>query len=73
MVDVWDALLSDRPYRKALPRDRVVAYLSEESGVLFDPAVVDIFLGIMEDYVDLDPPESLAEDELSDRLASASG
>ncbi len=48
IVDVWDALLSDRPYRKKLPREEVIAYLREKSGQLFDPALVELFLSIVE-------------------------
>jgi PAS domain S-box-containing protein len=48
IVDVWDALSSDRPYRKKLPRDQVVAYLQEKSGTLFEPRLVDIFLEMIE-------------------------
>jgi putative two-component system response regulator len=44
VVDVWDALLSDRPYRRAWNREEVVTYLKEESGKSFDPLVVDLFL-----------------------------
>jgi PAS domain S-box-containing protein len=48
IVDVWDALSSDRPYRKKLPRDQVVAYLREKSGTLFEPRLVNIFLEMIE-------------------------
>jgi PAS domain S-box-containing protein/putative nucleotidyltransferase with HDIG domain len=44
VVDAWDALTSDRPYRKAWGRERVRAYLREEAGVRFDPRIVDVFL-----------------------------
>lgn len=44
VVDVWDALTSDRPYRRAWEKERVAAYLREESGKSFDPKVVEIFL-----------------------------
>jgi PAS domain S-box-containing protein len=44
VVDVWDALSSDRPYRPAWPKDAVENYLKEQSGVQFDPGVVDTFL-----------------------------
>jgi PAS domain S-box-containing protein/putative nucleotidyltransferase with HDIG domain len=44
VVDVWDALSSDRPYRPAWPRKAVENYLKEQSGVQFDPGVVDTFL-----------------------------
>ncbi|MCD4672823.1 MAG: response regulator [Anaerolineaceae bacterium] len=43
VVDVWDALTSDRPYRKAWPKDKVIEYIHAQSGKLFDPRVVDMF------------------------------
>lgn len=47
VADVWDALLSDRPYRQAWPRDQVVEYMQKQSGVLFDPTVVGVFLRML--------------------------
>jgi PAS domain S-box-containing protein/putative nucleotidyltransferase with HDIG domain len=44
VVDVWDALRSDRPYRKAWPESKVRQYLQMQSGRSFDPAVVNAFL-----------------------------
>jgi PAS domain S-box-containing protein len=44
IVDVWDALRSDRPYRKQLPREEVVQYLREKANILFDPKLVKLFL-----------------------------
>jgi putative nucleotidyltransferase with HDIG domain len=44
VVDVWDALTSDRPYRKALPTEQVIEYILQESGQHFDPQVVDAFM-----------------------------
>lgn len=49
IVDVWDALRSDRPYRKAIPRDQVIDYISENSNILFDPKLVDLFLKFVEE------------------------
>ena len=46
VVDVYDALLSDRPYRKAWSDDRILAYMYEQSGKHFDPEVVRVFLEI---------------------------
>jgi HD-GYP domain-containing protein (c-di-GMP phosphodiesterase class II) len=43
VVDVWDALTSDRPYRMAWDRDRTLSYVLEQSGKHFDPKVVEIF------------------------------
>lgn len=47
VVDVWDALSSDRPYRKRLPPQEVANYLREEAGRLFDPYIVDKFLSLV--------------------------
>lgn len=49
IVDIWDALLSDRPYRKAWPREKVVEYLKEISGKILDPQVVTVFLNMIEE------------------------
>ena len=48
IVDVFDALNSDRPYRKAWPLEKTMAYIREQSGRHFDPEVVKIFLEVME-------------------------
>ncbi|HEY2982442.1 MAG TPA: GAF domain-containing protein [Anaerolineales bacterium] len=44
VVDVWDALLYDRPYRKAWERHKVLRYISDQAGTRFDPAVAKEFL-----------------------------
>lgn len=49
VIDHWDALLSDRPYRKAWELERVVAYLRDNSGKLYDPRVVAAFLDMVQD------------------------
>lgn len=40
VIDVWDALSSDRPYRKAWPKEKVLNYIKSESNKHFDPKVV---------------------------------
>ncbi|RLD96400.1 MAG: hypothetical protein DRJ13_13640, partial [Bacteroidetes bacterium] len=47
VVDVWDALRSDRPYHKAWPDEKALEYIKEESGKHFDPRVVEVFLEIL--------------------------
>jgi PAS domain S-box-containing protein len=47
VVDVWDALSSDRPYRPAWTPETVINYLKEQSGIQFDPDVVDVFLQLI--------------------------
>jgi PAS domain S-box-containing protein/putative nucleotidyltransferase with HDIG domain len=49
IVDVWDALRSDRPYRAAWPETKVREYLREQSGRHFDPSVVEAFFSIVDD------------------------
>jgi HD-GYP domain-containing protein (c-di-GMP phosphodiesterase class II) len=48
VIDVWDALRADRPYRPAWDKEKVIQYLRSESGTHFDPHVVNIFLGLVE-------------------------
>jgi PAS domain S-box-containing protein len=47
VVDVWDALVSDRPYRDRWPEEKVWEYLWAQSGRHFDPRVVDAFARLM--------------------------
>jgi PAS domain S-box-containing protein/putative nucleotidyltransferase with HDIG domain len=49
IVDVWDALLSDRPYRPGWPVERVRAHIEAGSGSHFDPQVVAAFLALTEE------------------------
>jgi HD-GYP domain-containing protein (c-di-GMP phosphodiesterase class II) len=48
VVDVWDALTSNRPYRAAWSRAKALKYIREQSGKHFDPVIVRIFLPIIE-------------------------
>jgi HD-GYP domain-containing protein (c-di-GMP phosphodiesterase class II) len=48
VVDVWDALLSERPYRHAWPEAEVIAYLRDNAGRQFDPTVVEMFLRLLD-------------------------
>jgi putative nucleotidyltransferase with HDIG domain len=47
IVDVWDSLLSCRPYRPAWVKDDVMEYLASESGRTFSGKVVDLFFSIV--------------------------
>ncbi len=49
VVDVWDALCFDRPYRKALATDEVRIHLREQAGIHFDPDVVEVFLQMIDE------------------------
>jgi PAS domain S-box-containing protein len=48
LVDVWDALTSDRPYRKAWTKEATLDYIRQQSGKHFDPQVVYKFIELME-------------------------
>jgi response regulator RpfG family c-di-GMP phosphodiesterase/PAS domain-containing protein len=47
VADVWDSLLSDRPYRPAWPREKARDYIISHAGTYFDPQVVEVFLRIL--------------------------
>jgi putative nucleotidyltransferase with HDIG domain len=47
VADVFDAIKSDRPYRKGMALERVIDIITEEAGRQFDPDVVDVFLAVM--------------------------
>jgi putative two-component system response regulator len=47
IVDVWDALSSDRPYRAAMSKVEVAEYIRSQSGTHFDPKLVNIFMSLL--------------------------
>lgn len=51
VADAFDAMTSDRPYRKALTLEAAIAELDENSGSQFDPVIVDIFTSILEEGI----------------------
>jgi len=54
VVDVWDALISERSYKEAWPIAKAKEYLSEQSGKLFDPVIVEAFL----EFINTTPPKT---------------
>lgn len=48
VVDVWDSLIHDRPYKKAWSEEEATQYIASEAGKHFDPAIVKVFLKIIE-------------------------
>ncbi len=49
VIDVWDALTSDRPYRKAWSEPDTLKYIQDNAGSQFDPDVVDEFMKMIHD------------------------
>ena len=57
VVDVWDALISERPYHPRWPEQKVLDYLKDNSGTSFDPRVVDEFIRMRSELPVEHPPE----------------
>jgi putative two-component system response regulator len=53
VVDVFDALTMDRPYRSAMPMDAVLDMMHRESGAHFDPVVLDAFFGNLSEITEI--------------------
>ena len=51
IADVYDALISERCYKKPMPVDQAVEIIKEESGTHFDPKLVEVFLNHKEDFI----------------------
>lgn len=49
LIDVWDALCSDRPYRKAMTEDQVLEYILSQSGKHFDPTLTEVFARLVKE------------------------
>lgn len=49
IVDVWDTLRAERPYRKAWPKSRVIEHIRDRGGKHFEQRLADLFLKLVED------------------------
>jgi HD-GYP domain-containing protein (c-di-GMP phosphodiesterase class II) len=56
IVDVWDAICSDRPYRPAFTRENALAFILAEKGTSFDPRVVEAFVEMIRNCRDEEEP-----------------
>jgi len=54
IVDVWDALTSDRPYRAACTAEKTLEHLQSQSGVHFDPSIVETFVRLIRSEAEAD-------------------
>ncbi|WP_422929317.1 diguanylate cyclase [Singulisphaera sp. PoT] len=69
-VDIWDALRSDRPYRAAWTDERVRSHLRSLAGSHLDPAVVAVFLRVLEDgSARIETPATSARPETAEVIA----
>jgi putative two-component system response regulator len=53
VADVYDALISRRVYREGLPHDQVVQIIANGRGSHFDPEIVDVFLQVQDDFLEI--------------------
>jgi response regulator RpfG family c-di-GMP phosphodiesterase len=51
IADAFDAMTSDRPYRKKLSKEEAIAVITKSKSSSFDPALVDIFVSVITDFV----------------------
>ena len=51
IVDVYDALVCERPYKKAFPHEEAVNIIIKDRGTHFDPKIVDSFLNISDEFL----------------------
>jgi response regulator RpfG family c-di-GMP phosphodiesterase len=63
VVDVWDALSHDRPYRQAWPEARVYEHIQSLAGSHFDPQIVEVFLKLVLAEPTLSPCAILVVDD----------
>ena len=55
VADAYDAMTSDRPYRKGMPQEVAIRILRENAGTQFDPEIVDVFTGLLEENAKAEP------------------
>ena len=53
IADVFDALTTERPYKKAWPVEKAVSFIEEESGKHFDPQLVPIFKDVLPEILEI--------------------
>jgi len=50
IADVYDALISARPYKEAIPHEKASKIIEEGAGTHFDPTLVDVFIGVESEF-----------------------
>ena len=50
IADVYDALVTDRPYKNAFSHEEAVQIITDDSGIHFDPALVELFVNVNEEF-----------------------
>ncbi len=50
VADAFEAMTSNRPYRKAMPFEKAFSIIEENKGTQFDPEIVDVFIEVMKEW-----------------------
>ena len=50
VVDVFDAMISERRYKKPIPLDQTLTYMQEKAGSIFDPDIIRVFMRIYRNF-----------------------
>jgi len=53
IVDIFDALTSDRPYKNAISVEKTLELMKDGRGSFFDPNLLDLFVEHLEDFVQI--------------------
>lgn len=70
VVDCFDALTSDRPYRPRLSNDEAIKILLDRRGTMYDPLIVDTFVRVQEEIAPNQAPAGAPRDALNEISAS---
>jgi len=69
IADVFDALTSQRPYKRAWNTDEAIEYMREQSGRIFDPHLLQLFFGLIPEVEDIRRRYAdVIEDEIGNRV-----
>jgi HD-GYP domain-containing protein (c-di-GMP phosphodiesterase class II) len=55
LIDVYDGMTSERSYQQVMGHNAAIEFIKQQSGILFDPSVVNAFLHVTEDFATLNP------------------
>lgn len=61
VVDVFDAMISERRYKGAIPLEETLEYFKLKAGILFDPDIIQVFLRIYRNFYGIRPDDEVLE------------
>lgn len=70
VVDAFDAMTTNRPYRDAMPREKAVSIIRQSAGSQFDPTVVQVFLALVNGDAFAPPSPQTLPDDVSQQLST---